>query len=110
MDKADWRNFRQIRNYVILKIRHRKSEFLNELDRKAPDPNVFRQKDWWRLVRAFLKKKSIDNDEIPLIDYNGKVCYSNKVKANIFNDFFIKQSALEHEDDTTRPPSTRLST
>ncbi len=87
---------------MILKIRHRKSEFLNELDRKASDPNVFRQKDWWRLVRAFLKKKSIDNDEIPPIDYNGKVYYSNKEKANIFNDFFIKQSTLEHEDDT--PP------
>ena len=33
-----------------------------------------------------------------------------KKKANIFNDFFIKQSTLEHEDDTTKPPSTRLST
>ena len=87
---------------MILKIRHRKSEFLNELDRKASDPNVFKQKDWGLLVRAFLKKKSIDNDKIPPIDYNGKVYYSNKEKANIFNDFFIKQSTLEHEDDT--PP------
>ena len=87
---------------MILKIRHRKSEFLKELDRKASDPNVFRQKDWRRLVRAFLKKKSIDNDEILPIDYNGKVYYSDKEKANIFNDFFIKQSTLEYEDDT--PP------
>ena len=87
---------------MILKIRHRKREFLKELDREASDPNVFRQKDWWRLVLAFLKKKSIDNDEIPPIDYNGKVYYSNKEKANIFNDFFIKQSNLEHEDGT--PP------
>ena len=68
---------------MILKIRHRKSEFLQELDRKASDPNVFRQKDWWPLVRAFLKKKSRDNDEIPPIDYNGKIYNSNKEKANI---------------------------
>ena len=54
--EADWRKLRQFRNYVILKIRHRKIEFLKELDRKASDPNVFRQKDWWRLARAFLKK------------------------------------------------------
>ena len=87
---------------MILKIRHRKSEFLYELDRKASDPNVFRQKDWWRLVRVFLKKKSKDNDEIPPTDYNGKVYSSNKEKPNIFNDFFIKQSTLEHEDGT--PP------
>ena len=30
------------------------------------------------------------------------VYYSNKERANIFNDFFIKQSILEHEDDTPR--------
>ena len=65
---------------MILKIKQRKSEFLQELDRKPSDPNVFRQKDWWRLVRAFLKKKSVDNDEIPPIDYKGKVYYSNKEK------------------------------
>ena len=42
--EADWRKFRQFRNYVILKIRHSKSEFLNELDRKASDPNVLDRK------------------------------------------------------------------
>ena len=82
--EADWRKFRQFRNYVILKIRHRKSEFLNELDRKASEPKVFRQKDWWQLVQEFLKKKSIDYDGIPPKDYNGKVYYSNKAKPNIF--------------------------
>ena len=87
---------------MILKIRHRKSEFLKELDREASDQNLFRPKDWWRLVQAFLKKKSIDHHEIPPTDYNGKVYYSNKERANIFNDFFIKQSILEHEDDTPR--------
>ena len=87
---------------MILKIRHRKSEFLKELDRKASNQNLFRPKDWWRLVQAFLKKKSIDHHEIPPTDYNGMVYYSNKERANIFNDFFIKQSILEHEDDTPR--------
>ena len=90
---------------MILKIRHRKSEFLKELDREASDQNLFRPKDWWRLVQAFLKKKSIDHHEIPPTDYNGKLYYSNKERANIFNDFFIKQSVLEHEDDT---PQDRL--
>ena len=52
---------------MILKIRHRKSEFLKELDRKGSDPNVSRQKDWWRLVQAFLKKKSIPPD-LPQLD------------------------------------------
>ena len=61
--EADWIKFRQFTNYEILKIRHRK----RELDRKASDPSVPRQKDWWRLVQAFLKKKSIDHDEIPPI-------------------------------------------
>ena len=48
------------------------------------------------------KEEYIGNDEIPPIDYNGKVYDSNKEKVSIFNDFFIKQPTLEHEDDT--PP------
>ena len=54
-----------------------------------------------------MKRKSIDHDEIPPIDYNGKVYYSNKEKANLFNDFFIKRSTVEHEDDT-RPDLLQL--
>ncbi|WP_419611672.1 reverse transcriptase domain-containing protein [Thiolapillus sp.] len=99
---TDWERFRKVRNYVISRIRLRKIDYLKELDNKASDPNIFGQKDWWRLVKTFLNKKGIDTDVIPPLAHNGNTYYSNKEKANILNDFFISQSTLEHEDDT--PP------
>ena len=84
------------------RIRLRKIEYLKELDNKASDPNIFGQKDWWRLVKTFLNKKGIDTDVIPPLARNGNIYYSNKEEANILNDFFIAQSTLEDEDDT--PP------
>ena len=51
------------------------------------------------MVKTFLNKKGINTDEIPPIEYNGNIYYSNKEKANILNDFSVKQSNLENEDD-----------
>ena len=96
----DWDRFRQFRNFVTLKKRERKNEFLEELDIKASDPTRFGQKDWWKLVESFMEKKGIGLDEIPPIDCNGQIFYSNKEKAEIFNDFFIKEATLNNEDDT----------
>ena len=47
-----------------------------------------------------MEKKGIGLDEIPPIDCNGQIFYSNKEKAEIFNDFFIKEATLNNEDDT----------
>ena len=85
----DWDRFRQFRNFVTLKKRERKNEFLEELDIKASDPTRFGQKDWWKLVKSFTEKKGIGLDEIPPIDCSGQIFYSNKEKADSFNNFFI---------------------
>ena len=98
----DWDRFRQFRNFVTLKKRERKNESLEKLDIKASDPTRFGQKDWWKLVKSFMEKKGIGLDEIPSIDCNGQIFYSNKEKDEIFNDFFIKEATLNNEDDT--PP------
>ena len=98
--ETDWGRFRKIKKkYVISRVRFRKTEYLKELDNKASDPEIFGQKDRWRLVKSFLNKKGIDTDVIPPLALNGNIYYSNKEKANILNDFFSAQSTLEHEDD-----------
>ena len=84
----DWDRFRQFRNFVTLKKRERKNEFLEELDIKASDPTRFGQKDWWKLVKSFMEEKGIGLDEIPPVDCNGQIFYSNKEKAEVFNDFY----------------------
>ena len=84
--ETEWGRFGKIKKYVISKIRARKIEFLKELVNKASDPNIFGQKDWWRLVKLFLNKKGIDTDVIPPLAHNGNIYYSNKEKANILNE------------------------
>ena len=92
----------QFRNFVTLKKRERINEFLEELDIKPSDPTRFGQKDWWKLVKYFTEKEGIGLDEIPPIDCNGQIFYSNKEKAELFNEFFIKEATVNNEDNT--PP------
>ena len=49
-----------------------------------------------------MEKKGIELDEIPPIDRNGQIFYSNKEKAELFNEFFIKEATVNNEDNT--PP------
>lgn len=94
-----WVKFREIRNRLTSKIRERKQEYTKELDIRASNPDSFGTKEWWKLVNTFLSKKGIYTNEIPPIELNGKVYYSNKEKAEIFNSFFISQAKLENDND-----------
>ena len=60
----DWDRFRQFRNFVTLKKRDRKNEFLEEVDIKTSDPTRFGQKDWWKLVKSVMEKKGTKLNEI----------------------------------------------
>ena len=66
---------------------------------KISDKKNLRQKDWWKLVRQYLKKKGIYSDDIPPLDVNGHTLYTDKDKATAFNNFFTDQCTLENEDD-----------
>ena len=63
---------------------------------------MFGERDWWKLVKSFFKKQGVESDGIPPIEFDGNY-YLNSEKADMLNDFFIKQSTLEHDDDT--PPN-----
>ena len=90
-----WRAYRTYKNLVTTKIRHRKLEYLNELDLKAFDPKHFGTKEWWNLVKQFMNPKGI-SDDIPPIFFNGTLYSSSEDKANAFNDYFIQQSTLNN--------------
>ena len=94
-----WANFRRIRNDLTKKIRERKAEYLNELDNRISDCSNFNSKEWWKLVKTFMSKKGIETDEIPPLEFNGTVYYSNKDKAEILNTFFSLQSTIPHDND-----------
>ena len=83
--------FRQFRNFVTLKKREKKNEFLQELNIKASHPTRFGQKDWRKLVKPFMEKKGTGLDEIPPINCHGQIFYSNKEKAEISTTFSSKR-------------------
>ena len=94
----DWLVFRQFRNYVTSREKERKIEYISELENKVSNTSNFGKKEWWKLVKLFLKKKGMDSNEIPPLTFNDRVLYTNKEKADAFNSFFISQSSLENED------------
>ena len=72
----DWQIFRQFRNHVTDIERQRQIEYTKELENKVSDRSNFLTKDWWKLVKLFLKKKGVDSNEIPPIIHNGTVYYT----------------------------------
>jgi len=99
---TDWLLYRQNRNNVTTMIRVRKLEYVEELNQKASDPTKLGNKDWWKIVKSFMKKKGL-SDDIPPISHNGQTFHSPQDKANVFNKYFIQQSTLENKDD--EPPN-----
>ena len=59
--------------------------------------------EWWNIVKQFLSKKGISPDDIPPLEDNGTTYYSNKDKANVFNDYFVSQGSVN--DDGRNPPT-----
>jgi hypothetical protein len=102
----DWAKFRQTRNNLTSKIRERKREYLEDLDARACDPSKFGTKEWWRLVNTFLSKKGMESDEIPPIEHNNSVFYSNKDKAEAFNNYFISQAEHGNDNNVDLPDFT----
>ena len=93
-----WKLFRQARNDLTSTIRKRKLEYIKELDIRVSSKDNFGTKHWWKLVKTFLSKKGCSSDSIPSIQHNDRVYYTNQEKADLFNDYFVKQSTVEDSE------------
>ena len=51
-----------------------------------------------------MSNKGSDPDVIPPLEKDGVTYYTNKEKANVLNQFFIKQSTIEDNDDVPDVP------
>ena len=105
---TDWAAFRKARNELTSEIRRRKREYLSELDIVISQNQNIGTKKWWQLVKSFMKKKGYSLDEIPPIEYNGHVYYSNREKAIVFNRYFASQSYIEDSPDDPLPRIPRV--
>ena len=94
----DWETYRRFRNQCTNMVRQMKKKYENDLDEKISNNANFATKDFYKLVKTFLSKKG-QSDEIPPLEHEGNIYYSNTDKANILNNHFIKQSSLQDNDD-----------
>ena len=94
----DWERYRQFRNKVTPLVRQKKDEYDNKLDKKVSNNHNFGNKEFYKLLKLFMNKKG-KNDDIPPLEYEGNIYSSNIEKANILNDYFIRQSTLDNTDD-----------
>ena len=106
----DWRSFRELRNNVVNLVKTKKIEYYNDLNNKVSDPKLFGQKEWWKLVKQFMKKTGIESDEIPPLNVNGQILYTNQEKANALNYFFIQQGNLINAETDPLPHVERKDT
>ena len=98
-----WELFRRVRNAYTDAIRKRKKEYLNELDERVSNKNNFGTKDWWKLVNNFIKDKGNNNRDIPPLEGNNTIFYTNKEKADCLNTYFSNQSKVEGDNDPLPP-------
>ena len=95
-----WALFRRTRNDLTNIIRRRKAEYISELDKKISSSNEFGTKDWWKLVKEYMSKKGLPQDDIPPIeDENNTVHYTARDKAEVFNQYFAAQCSTENPNE-----------
>ena len=91
--------FRQTRNNLTDVIRSRKTEYMSDLDKRISSPCLFGSKDWWKLVKGFIRAKGMPLEDIPPLEDNGITYYSPKEKATIFNEYFATQCSVTDEGE-----------
>ena len=93
----DWDIYRRFRNQCTNMVRQRKKQYDDDLDTKISNDANFGTKNFYKLVKTFLSKKG-NSDEIPPLEHEGSIYYTNTEKANILNNHFVRQSTLDDDD------------
>ena len=94
-----WNLFKRTRNYLVEVIRNRKNEYQIELENRINTQVNFGTKDWWKIVNNFFNRQSYS--DIPPLQNNSsnEIVYLSEHKAELLNDFFVKQSWIDNIDD-----------
>lgn len=83
--------------------KYAKVVFFNNIEYNLSDSNTGNPKQYWKLIKMLMKGNSISEDIPPLLNtIDNSLSFSDKDKANIFNDYFSSISTLD-ESNTTLP-------
>ena len=81
-----------------------KENYFSSLGRKQSDPSVG-VKAYWTTLNKVINNKKMTN--IPPLLENGIFVTNFQKKADIFNDFFVQQCSLNHNDSVLPNPVSR---
>ena len=84
----------EISLYTVAKIRSSKIKYELGLFQKLNEINLSNSKSWWHTRKTIMEKKHIINSPLSI---NGELI-DNLKKADLFNDYFIKQSSIDESN------------
>ena len=85
----------ELRNFTVAKIRSSKIDYELGLFQKLNEINLSNSKSWWHTCKALMSKKPVINSPLSI---NGELISDNLKKADLFNDYFIKQSSIDESN------------
>jgi hypothetical protein len=84
--------FKNKRREAHTAIKESKKEYYRKQSEKLLDPNTH-SKTYWKIIRSVYGSKQ--ECSIPSLKENGTYISNNTEKANILNDYFVKQTEIE---------------
>ena len=87
-NQEDWKTVKEIQAENSKKIFDAKNSYYLKLGKKLSDPRIG-IKEYWSVLNRMIQKKKFSN--IPPLLENGLFVTNIDTKANIFNDYFVKQ-------------------
>lgn len=102
-----WLNYKIIRNNVNNLKKHAKERFYNNLEISLLDSFTNSKKDYWKIIRHFVKNKDSTSEIPPLtkhLESGGSVYYTtDKEKADCLNLYFTSVSTVD-DSQAVLPP------
>ena len=93
----DWEYVRTVRNETSSRITKAKDDYFSNLGKSLSDPTNG-TKSYWATLKKIINKNKFSN--IPPLLENGVFVTNFQIKANIFNDHFVKQCSLINNEST----------
>ena len=96
-----WEKFKKIRNKVTQAIKQAQTDYEAKIIEKINNSSLS-SKNWFKLAKTITKLDK-SKQSIPPLIHGTQIASTNEEKANLLNEFFIKQSNITDSDK--HPPN-----
>ena len=94
----NYSKFKKIRNDVTALLQKSKQDYIETLANKLKSPNLS-SKVYWNTLKSFIKPGQ-SSLGIPPLHQNGCYVLDSTEKANLLNNYFVQQTALDERSAT----------